>query len=113
MLSLGLNGGGGFGQWDGQAGREIGPGMEEAAIGGEAPDADELTGAAGERLGDETNAPVGRDDDVEGAAGDRRIERLAEMRVCVEVLDVRGRSQESRGCRDGEWRLCNRDRGVR
>ena len=39
-------------------------------------------------FGDDADPSIGRDDDVEGSARDSRIERFAEMRVRMDVLDV-------------------------
>src|SRR6202789_2102551 len=88
MLCLALHGRRGFRQRNGQAGGKIGGGMKEAAIGRKAADADELSSLTGQCFGNNTNAPVSRDDDVEGAPADCRIERFAKMRIGMKVLDV-------------------------
>src|ERR1700689_3936119 len=88
MFRLGLNRGSVLGHWNWQAGWEISGGNEEAAIGGHAADADKLSGLAGKGFGDDADAPIGRDDDVEGSPSNSRVERFAEMRVRMDVRNI-------------------------
>src|ERR1700728_3209204 len=89
MFRLGLNRGGILRHWNRQTGWEISGRDEEAAIGRHAADADELSGLAGKGFGDNPYAPVGRDHNVEGSPGDRRVERFAEMGVRMDVRNIR------------------------
>src|SRR6266852_1588746 len=88
MLRFAVNGGGSLRNRNRQTSRKIGGGNEVTAVSRDAADSDEPSGLAGERLGDDADAPVGRNHDVEVASRDCGIKRLAKMRVGVNVLDV-------------------------
>src|SRR5580704_13738195 len=88
MLRFALHRGRRLGNRDRQTDGKVGVRIGEATICGEAADPDELSGLARERLGDDTDTSVGRDDDLEGASCDRGIQRLAKMGVGMNVLDV-------------------------
>src|SRR5208283_587459 len=88
MFRFALDGRGGLGNRDRQTGGKIGSGIGEAAISREAADSDELAGLVRECFSDDADASVSRDDDIEGTSRDCGIERLAKMRVGMNMLDV-------------------------
>src|SRR5581483_10325152 len=87
LLLLALHQGRILGYRDLEAGREVHRRIEVAAIARHAADGDKAGRLAGERFGDEADATVGRDDHVEGAIAERRLDGFAEMRVAVDMLD--------------------------
>src|SRR5260370_8713724 len=64
-------------------------GVDIAVIARHPPDRDKARRLAGQRRRDETDAPVSRDDYVEGAVAERGFDRLAEMGVAVDMRDFR------------------------
>src|SRR5229473_1255499 len=76
-----------LGRWNLQPWRKIRIRLEVTAIAGDAADADEARSFPYERLGHEAQASIGRKHQIEGAPGQRRVERFPEMRVGVDMLD--------------------------
>ena len=61
--------------------------IKVTAIAGDAANPDKVAGAAGRCFGDEADAPVGGDYEVESAATERLIDGLEKVRVTMDVLD--------------------------
>jgi len=82
--------GGILGHGDGEAGGKEISGLDEAAVRGEPANGDESVGLAHQRLGDMANSSVGGHDQVEAARPDGVVDRLAEVGIAVNMLDVVG-----------------------
>ena len=88
VLLLGLHGRRRLGYRSRQAERKIHHGIEIPPVYWDAADRDELSGLALQRFRDYPNASVRGDYDIEGPPRDCRVQRLAEMGIAVNVLDV-------------------------
>src|SRR5260370_23325660 len=88
MLRFALNGRGSLGHRNRQTIRKIVRGNEVATVSRDAADSDELPGLAGERFGNDADAPVSRDHYIERASPDCAIKRLTKVRIGVNLLNV-------------------------
>ena len=71
------------------AGRKVGGGVRETPVTRCAADGDETIGAGTQHFGDIANPAIGRDRDVEGPVAERCLQRVREMRIADQALDLR------------------------
>src|SRR5581483_7440601 len=77
-----------LGSWNFHPDREQRLRMEVAAIAGDAADPDEAPRLAFQSLGDEAQAPVRSNDEVKNPSLECCVERIAKVRVGVDVFDL-------------------------